>query len=183
MAFGFANLVRWAVVAGVALAAASPACAQSAGRRPGQAILFSTTDDDDVSSNMPSLAAKPPGMLDFANAVQSPPSAKSDAAPETELLPPQTPAISPAQAQQMQRLLDKRKNWALLTPEEIFNLPTPEKILHVPNRDAFGQPKNETVVGKFYERQEHLRDRTNNGNYGAADTAPRFCRAATPSTT
>ena len=174
MGFCFANLTRCLLAAGMALAVAYAAQAQHAARRPGQAILFSSADGEDVSSNMPSLAAKPPGMLDFANAVQSPPSAKSDAAPETELLPPQTPAISPAQAQQMQRLLDKRKNWALLTPEEIFNLPTPEKILHVPNRDAFGQPKNETVVGKFYERQEHLRDRTNNGNYGAADTAPRW---------
>jgi hypothetical protein len=173
MGFCSANLKRWLLAAGTALAVAYAAQAQHAGRRPGQAILFSSADDKDVSSNMPSLAAKPPGMLDFANAVQSP-GAKSDVAPETELLPPQTPAISPAQAQQMQRLLDKRKNWALLTPEEIFGLPTPEKILHVPERDAFGQPKNETVVEKFYERQERLRARTNNDNYGAADTAPRW---------
>jgi len=173
MGFCSANLTRWLLASGMALAVAYAAQAQHAGRRPGQAILFSSADDEDVSSNMPSLAAKPPGMLDFANAVQAP-GAKSDAAPETELLPPQTPAISPAQAQQMQRLLDKRKNWALLTPEEIFGLPTPEKILHVPERDAFGQPKNETVVEKFYERQEHLRARTNNDNYGAADTAPRW---------
>ena len=167
-----ANLTRCLLAAGMALAVAYAAQAQHAGRRPGQAILFSSSDDEDVSSNMPSLAAKPPGMLDFANAVQSP-GAKSDAVPETELLPPQTPTISPAQAQEMQRRLDKQKNWALQTPEEIFGLLTPEKILHVPERDAFGQPKNETVVEKFYERQERSRARTNNDIHGAADTAPR----------
>ena len=174
MGFSFANLTRWLLIAGVTLAAAYAAQAQHAGRRPGQAIIFSSADDDDVSSNMPSLAAKPPGMLDFANTVQSP-VLKFGAASETEPQPgPQTPAISPAQAQRMQRLLDERKNWALLTPEEILGLPTQGKIPGVPDRDAFGQPKNKTVVAQYYERQEQLRARTNNDNYGAPDSAPRW---------
>ena len=173
MGFSFANLTRWLLAAGVGVAVASTAEAQHAGRRQGQAILFSSTDEGDVNSNMPSLTAKPPGTLDFANAIQSP-SSKSDAASETELLPaPQPTAISPAQAQQMQRLLDERKNWALLTPEQILGLPTPEEILHLADRDALGQPKNGTVVAQYYERQDQLRVRTNIDNYGAADSAPR----------
>jgi hypothetical protein len=173
MGFSFANLTRWLLLAGVALAAAYTAQAQHAGRRPGQAILFSSADDDNVNSNMPSLAAKPPGMLDFANAVQSPGS-KSAAVSETETVPVPPPAVSPAQAQQMRRLLDERKNWALLTPEEILGLPTQKKILGIPDRDASGQPKNETVADKYYERQVQSRARTNNDNYGAADPAPRW---------
>ena len=131
MGFSFANLTRWLLIAGVALAVAYSAEAQHAGRRPGQAILFSSADDDGVSSNMPSLTAKPPGLLDFANAVQSPPRNSGDSSGAEPLPEPQTPAISPAQAQQMQRLLDERKNWALLTPEQILGLPTPEKILGI----------------------------------------------------
>ena len=139
----------------------------------GQAIFFSSADGDGVSSNMPSLAAKPPEMLDLANAVQSPDAEFGrrvrNGAPAA---PP--PAISPAQVQQMQRLLDERKNWALLTPEQILGLPTQEKILGIPDRDAFGQPKNESVVAQYYERQEQSRTRTNNDNYGAADPAPQW---------
>ena len=173
MGFSFANLTRWLLAAGVAGAVAYAAEAQHAGRRPGQSILFSSADGDDVSSNMPSLTAKPPGLLDFANAVQSP-TPKSGAASESETLPePQTPAISPAQAQRMQRLLDERKNWALLTPEQILGLPTQEKILGITDRDALGRPKNETVVEQYDERQEQARTRTNNDNYGAADLAQR----------
>jgi hypothetical protein len=164
MGSSFANLTRWLLIAGVAVAVAYTAGAQQAG----QAILFSSTDNDNVSSNMPSLAAKPPGLLDFAGEVQSPGS-KFDAGSETE---PHPPAISPARAQRMQRLLDERKNWALLTPEEILGLPTQEKILGIPERDAFGQPKNETVIAKYYDRQEQLRVRTNDDNYGAADAMP-----------
>ena len=74
----------------------------------------------------------------------------------------------------MQQLLDERKNWAFLTPEQILNLPTPEKILNIPDRDAFGQSKNETVMAQYYARQDHLRARTNLDNYGAAVSAPRW---------
>jgi hypothetical protein len=71
----------------------------------------------------------------------------------------------------MQRLLDERKNWALLTPGEILGLPTPEKILGIPDRDAFGRPKDETVVLRFYERQDQLRVHTNSDNPGAENAA------------
>jgi hypothetical protein len=175
MGFSSAKLNCCLLILGMALAAYSTA-AQRAGRRPGQAILFSSPDDDNVSSNAPSLAAKPPTM-DLANAVQSPAANPSAASPGG--LPPPTPAISPAQVRQLQRLLDERKNWALLTPEEILGLPTREKILGLQDRDALGQPKNETVLERFYERQEQLRVRTNSNNYsydnysyGAAGSAP-----------
>jgi len=119
---------------------------------------------------VPSLAAKPPGLMDFANAVQSPVASFGDA-PETAPLPAPPPPISPAQVQQMQRLLDERKNWALLTPEEIFGLPAPEKIPGRPDRDAFGRPKSGTVVMQYYERQEQLRVRTNDYSFGAETLA------------
>ena len=173
MAFSFANWMRCVVVAGVALAATCPVCAQSAGRRPGQPILFSSPDDQDVSSNTPSLTARPPGALDFANVIQSP-SQGSGIAPGVEPLPaPPMPTISPAQAQQMQRLLDERKNWALLTPEQILNPPTQEKILDIADRNIFGQPKNETVVMQYVKRQDQLLSGTNNFNFGHADPVSR----------
>ena len=171
MGFSFANLARWLLVAGMTLAVVSAAEAQRAGRRPGQAILFSSPDDNDVSSNMPSLTAKPPETLDFANAIQSPGSV-SDATRGTDVVPPAPPpAMSPAQVQRMQRMLDERKNWALSTPEQILGLTTQEKILGIPDRDAAGLPKNDTMVAQYLYRQEHSRARTNNDNYAAADPA------------
>jgi len=171
--FSFANLTRWAVVAGVVLAATSPACAQSAGRRPGQAILFSSTDDDSVSSNTPSLTAKPPGSWDFANAIQSPAQGSGVSSESGPLPAPPLPAISPGQIRQMQQLLDERRNWVLLTPEQILRLPTRGKILGVADRDAFGQLKNESVMMQYIERQDQLHNRTNNVNPGPADPSSR----------
>ena len=92
----------------------------------------------------------------------------------TGLLPaPLPPAISPGQARQMQQLLDEQKNWALLTPEQILGPPTREKILGIADRDAFGQPKNETGMMQYLERQEQLRARTNDVSSDAADPAAR----------
>jgi hypothetical protein len=176
MGFNFAHLTRWLLLAGVALAVAYPAQAQRANRRPGQSILFSSADDDNVSSNRPSVAPKPPGSLDFANAIQSPDANLGTASQAGSLPVPPPPAISPAQAQDMQRLLKERKNWALLTPEQIFGLPTPEKILDLPERNAAGRPKNESIVAQYYERQDQSRNRSNNinGVNGAADSSPHW---------
>ena len=83
------------------------------------------------------------------------------------------PAISPGQARQMQQLLDERRNWALLTPEQILGLPTQEKILGIADRDAFGQLKNESATTRYIERQDQLHARTNNVNSGRADPSSR----------
>ena len=172
MGFSFANLARWLLVAGVTLAVAFTAEAQRTGRRPGQAIVFSSPDENDVSSNMPSLTARPPEALDLENAVQSPAST-SEALRGTDVLPPPPPpAISPAQVQRMQRRLDERKNWALSTPEQILGLTTQEKILGIPDRDTAGLSRNDTVVAQYLYRQEQSRARTNNAGYRAADLAP-----------
>jgi len=142
MGFSFAHLTRWPLLASVAMAASCSAVVLHAGQRPGQPISFSSPDHDNVSSNTPSLAPKPPESLDFANAIQSPDANFGPASHDGSLPEPPPPAMSPAQAQQMQRLLDERHNWALRTPEEILGVTTREKILGIQDRNALGQPKN-----------------------------------------
>ena len=152
MGSSFANLTLRLLFAGAALAVVCPAEAQHAGRRPGEAILFSSPDGDDVSSNMPSLAAKPPEMLDFENAIQSPGPKLGGASGNGAPAAPRPP-ISPAQVQAMQRQLDERKNWALLTPEQILGLPTQEKILGIRTASIW-TAKKQSVVAQYYGRQE-----------------------------
>ncbi len=174
MGSSFEILKRRLFIAGLALAVAHSAQAQQAGRRPGEAILFSSPDEVDTGSNAPSPAAKPPALLDFANTIQSP-AAKFDAGPPAAPLPaPQPQAISPAQAQQMQQLLDERQNWMLLTPEEILGLTAQGKIPGIPDGNASGQPEIESVVARFYENQQQLQTRTNNDIYAAPDSASQW---------
>ena len=49
-------------------------------------------------------------------------------------------------------------------------------LIGIQDRDAFGRPKNESIVEQYYERQEQLRARTNDDNYhyDAGDPASRW---------
>ena len=164
MGFNLANLTRLLLTTVAAVLACSGA-AQDAAPKPGQPILFSSPDNDTISSNMPSLAAKPPGAESLADTVKSPTINLDAALPAVPLPQPQQPHISPEQSRRMKRLLEERENWSLLTPEEILGLPTREKILGIPDDGGAGQSKDESVVVQYYERQERLRNRTNNYDY------------------
>lgn len=168
MGFRLEIWTRCLLAVGMVLAAVYSAGAQPASRRAGEAILFSSPDGDQVSSNVPSLTARPPTLLNPAPAAKAP--IDFGAPPEIETMP-MPPMVSPAQAQRMQRQLDEQKNWALMTPEQILGVPTPEKILGLQDRDMFGRPKRQTVEEQFYERQDQSRVRTN--NYTAADSTSR----------
>jgi hypothetical protein len=153
MGFSFAYLKRVLPLAAAVLVAVFSVQAQRAALRPGQSILFSSPESDTVFSNTPSLSPKPPESLDFGNTLRAPPSFSfSGPSVDTPFLPG-APVVSPAETLRMQDLLDRRKNWMLLTPAEILGATTPEKILGIQGHDAAGRPKNLTALERYTERQ------------------------------
>ena len=163
MGFSLAYLKRGLPLA-AALVAVFSVQAQHAAFRPGQSILFSSPESDTVFSNMPSLSPKPPESLDFGNTLQAPPSFNfSGPSVDTPLLVG-VPVFSPAEALRMQELLDRRKNWMLLTPAEIIGATTPEKLLGIQERDAAGRPKNLTALERYTERQNQTPPVNTNAN-------------------
>jgi hypothetical protein len=153
---------------GLPLAAAGVAVfsvqAQHAAFRPGQSILFSSPDSDTVFSNLPSLSPKPPESLDFGNTLQAPPTFNFSDLDVERPMPMGVPVVSPAEALRMQELLDRRKNWMLLTPAEILGATTPEKIMGIQERDAAGRPKNLTALERYTERRNQTRPVDTNTN-------------------
>ena len=103
---------------------------------------------------MPSLAPKPPESLDLGSTLEAPPSFNFSGPSVDTPLPMGVPVVSPAEALRMQELLDRRKNWMLLTPAEILGATTPEKIMGVQERDAAGRPKNLTALERYTERRD-----------------------------
>jgi hypothetical protein len=167
MDFCFANLKRLLFLAGMAIAIYS-AQAQPAAQA-GQPIIFSTPDNYGAS-NAPSLSAPSPMASGLPDANQAPVFNFNSIPQGNANLPaPQAAATSPDDFARLQKLLDERRNWALLTPAEVLGIPTPEKILGLPERDAAGQGKNMTVTERYYERQSQLQaGRTNNYQDDAA---------------
>src|SRR5450755_1082254 len=125
------------VVSALALSAG----AQSAGR----AIIFSTpqTDAEQPGKSPLGPVNSQPGIL--PGTLQAP-MQLFDFNPPSDGPPlPASPGISPQQ-QRMQKLLNDRKNWIFMTPEEILGLATTEKLLQPPERDALGREKNPTPL-------------------------------------
>ncbi len=116
----------------------------------GQPILFSSPDTGDTDTNVPSLAAQAPEIPTGVNA--------GGGSLFNEVPAPNTMPAPPLPSRQdvakMQRQLDDKENWALLTPEEILGVPTPEKIMGLPEGDANGLTGNETAAERFIERQQ-----------------------------
>jgi hypothetical protein len=151
-----AYLIRGLLLAALVGGAVFPACAQRPARRAVQPILFSAPVNDQVGSNASSLLPRLPESLDLAAAAEAPVQFSFNRSSPTEPLPVVMPYLSAAEIARERDSLDRRRNWALLTPAEILGVVTPEKILGIAERDAFGQAKSSTAWERYTERQNQL---------------------------
>ena len=122
-----------------------------------RAIIFSSPQTNaaqpwiSMSNSGSSLSGILPGTLQA-------PMQFSDFGPARELRPaPSLPVLS-AQQQRMKSLLDDRKNWTLMTPEEILGAATMQKTLEAPEKDALGREIDQTQMERYLERGIALRD-------------------------
>jgi hypothetical protein len=145
-------------------------------QQSGQSIIFSSPKTEEAPPATPSLAPDnlQPGIL--PGTLQAP-VMFLNLNPPNDLLPlPAAPGISPQQ-QRMQKLLADRKNWILMTPEEILGGTTTEKMLQPPERDALGREKNPTQLERYLERESQLRNgATNDWQKDRADSSWNFSR-------
>lgn len=71
------------------------------------------------------------------------------------LQPPPAPVVvTPARTAAAQQEYDRKKNWTLLTPAEILGVPTLESAMGISERNAAGEKKDQTVLERYFERQE-----------------------------
>ena len=120
-----------------------------------QKIIFSKPADDNITDKANSFMPPSSQRSGGAGSFNAPtPFFRGSPAESYDVLPgsPTANTISPEEARRWKKALDARKNWTLLTPEEILGVPTAEKILGLPD------PKiNEklTVEERFLLRQTH----------------------------
>ncbi len=154
-----------ALLAGVLSALCSSAVAQNGGPPSSKAIIFSAPAGENAASNAPSLLPRLSDRPDFADEVRAPVSVFGVQAPSVPLpLPSAAPALSSAEAQRLQKMLDVRDNWALMTPEEILGVDTFKNTLQTPEQEA-ADNENLTVFERFLERQRQSRMVATNGYY------------------
>lgn len=130
----------------------------SAAAQPsGQSIIFSAPPSDDAQSVTPSLTPPSSQPVTLPSTMQAPVSPFNYSTPNNNLILP--PPANSAEQQRMKQLLDDRKNWTLMTPEEIFGATPAQKPAE---RDALGQGKNQSQLERYLEREnQSLAGRTN----------------------
>jgi hypothetical protein len=149
------------------------AVAQSSDR----SIIFSTPKTDDAQAATPSLTPQNSELPVLPDSLKAPDPALNFRPPEEPpTLPP--PGANALQNPQMQKMLEERKNWTLMTPAEILGVTPTEELLNPPERDALGQEKNSSQLERYLDRQEQLRSGGTNGWQNGRDDSPwNFSRA------
>jgi hypothetical protein len=168
MVLRFSNLKWLLILAGVA-AAAQFSQAQVE-KVAGQPISFSSPASSDAPSDV-SLVPKSPDLSGLPDSLRAPQSLGSDADSTPPSFVPAT--ISPSQVDKLKTILDDRKNWELMTPEEILGVETPEKILQISKRDAAGQEQKLSAVDRYNQRRDQAQAPGVNGYDDNADTQNR----------
>lgn len=136
---------------------------RSSGRpRP---ITFSVPRGDEVTTNLQQLMSKPDGLRQLEEDLSKPP---QPFAPQSSLDGVVAPSIRPAappaiQNKRVKELLERRKNWVFMTPEDLMAAPTVEEILKTPARGPDSQEQKESpAFDIFYNRQTTKRSTADN---------------------
>jgi hypothetical protein len=132
--------------------------AQTASR----SIIFSTPDGDAGQSGKSSLEPVNPQLVLFHDTAQAPMQFFNFSPPNDPSPAPVSPVLFPQQ-RMMQKLLEERQNWILMTPEEILGVTTTEKMLQPPERDALGNEIRPTQLERFLQRERQVRNSPTNG--------------------
>ncbi len=138
----------------VVLSALIPtAWAQTAGR----SIIFSSPESDAGQSVKSSLEPVNPQLVLFHDTAQAPVQLFNFSTPNDSLPAPASPIFLPQQ-RATQKLLEDRKNWILMTPEEILGVTATDKMLEPPERDALGREIKPTQLERYLQRGKQQRN-------------------------
>jgi hypothetical protein len=129
------------------LMAVSSVEAQRAATNAGQSIIFSSLDNNEISSNLTSLSTQPAPPADFRSVFQ-------DASPVPSFNNfPAGPAPIPSEGRRLKKSSDQRQDWVFMTPAEIMGV-TPEKMFNFSKQDADSRRQESlTPMERYLERQ------------------------------
>ncbi len=143
--------VRWWMGAMSALAL----CAEGQSNAPAEAPVIIFSQPLTEASNQPSLFSR--HSLSPANELTTPGTDFKYGSPgPTAAVAPPMPMNASA-AQRLQKLLDEKANWALMTPEEILGVATPKSIIEGADSGADANGQHLSVMERYLARQEALR--------------------------
>jgi hypothetical protein len=146
--------------------------AQAGGKQRGRPIDLSEPRSDEVTTNLHQLTSKKDSLKQLEEDLYTPlqafsPKSSIDGVPAPPIRPPATSVI---QSKRAKELLERRKNWIFMSPEDLLAGPTVDDILKTPRYDANGQEKKELEpMERYYQRLAAKRPGTKNINQTTGD--------------
>ena len=155
MSFRLSRGQIWLVAASMGLSGLLVGNAQAGEKERGRPIEFSLPKSDEVTTNLHQLTSKKDRLKQLEEDLYKPLesfSPKSSLEGVAAPLPraPSSPAVP---SKRVKELLEKRKNWVFMSPEDMLGAPTVEDVLKTPQFAPDGQEKKELpALERYYER-------------------------------
>ena len=137
--------------------------AHAGGKERGRAIQFSEPKSDELTTNLHQLSSRKDSLKqleeDLSKSLQPFSSRGSlDAVAEP---PPRQPSGPVVPSKRAKELLERRKNYIFMNPEDLVREPTAEEILKIPEYGPDGQEKSKvSALEHYYQRQDAKRAAT-----------------------
>lgn len=141
--------------ASVALLAVLAGSVQGGERSRGRAIEFSNPKSDEVTTNLHQLTSKKDGLKQLEEDLYQPlQSFAPRGSLEGVVAPPPPPRRTSAiQNKRVKELLERRKDWIFMTPEDLLGGPTADEIFKNPKLGPDGMEKQQLdPVERYYQR-------------------------------
>jgi hypothetical protein len=146
-----AGLVAFCCAGNVGTASAADPAAEQSQSADTSSSTTGLEDTDFLRSDLSSIARKAPEKpLSFDSLLQR-------SGPMINMPPP--PLNLPNR--QTRELLDERRNWVFVSPDDVIQNFMSRQSLQLPEYGLDGQPKDLTVVERYYERMQRSRGITN----------------------
>jgi hypothetical protein len=129
--------------------------AQTGGKERGRPIEFSLPRSDEVTNNLNQLRSKKDSLKQLEDDLYKP---LESFAPKSSLdgvaaPPPRAPSVPTIESKRVKELLERRKNWGFMSPEDLLGAPTVEDVLKTPELGPEGQEKRELpALERYYKR-------------------------------
>jgi hypothetical protein len=152
--------IRWLPALAVAWFALMAEAQRPPESRPATGIQFTEPKSSTVNTNQSKLTETLPDLRGLDAGVRKPFEVfnASDSFSGTMTPQPRRALPSAAETKRLRESLDRKKNWAFLTPEEIYGVQTPEEMLHMPEYGKDGEAvEPKTSLERYLERMEKSR--------------------------
>jgi hypothetical protein len=165
MIFGRFSLLICLVAASLATGGRLVCDAQPTSPGRGKRIEFSAPKRDGTGTNWNQLMKRPEGLKQLEEEVYR---SGRPMSPESSLdgeiaLPNRPSANSAIQNKRLKELMDRRKNWVFMTPEDFFGTPSAEGNLKSPSFRPDGKDaKDGPLLERYYDRVTRGRSEANN---------------------